>query len=351
MTSRAHRAAGCGIVAVLCLAAAARAERVEFPREFAPVRGVVHAIEMPLRREVCLNGRWQFQPVPTPAGWTSGRDAPPPLPEPLADGWDATPIRIPSPWNMNASDSFQAADGADYRSFPSYPPAWEHVDMAWLRRGFEVPAEWQGHRLVLRFDAVAGACEVRVNGKVVDRQLDKFLPFEVDVTDAVRRDGPNELLVGIRSVRFFNQPGRFGSFTYPSGAWWAGGGNAAGDGIRGIWQDVFLLGLPPARATDVFVQPLVTENLLRADVELRNDAPEARDLRVEARVVPWIPAAEADLLAAPERRGEFGEKTVVAFANPVSARIEPGATSTVRLGQRIGGELAPWTPESPNQEG
>ncbi|MBU3665444.1 MAG: hypothetical protein FGM15_06150 [Chthoniobacterales bacterium] len=351
MKNQTLRFTGCSFAAVLCLATMAQAERVEFSREFAPVPGWVAGMEKPFRDELCLNGRWQFQPVPTPAGWTAGKDAPPALTEPAADGWDAVPIKIPSPWNMNALDSFQAADGADYRSFPSYPAAWENVDMAWLRRTFEVPAGWEGCRLVLRFEAVAGDCEVRLNGKVVGRNFDKFLPFEVDVTDAVRRDGPNELLVGVRSVRFFNQPGRFGSFTYPSGAWWTGQGNAAIDGIRGIWQDVFLVGLPPARAQDVFVQPLVADDLLRADVELRNDALEARELTVEAKVVPWIPAAEADLLAAPERRGKFGDNVVVAFAHPASARVEPGATATVQLEQKIGDKLALWSPDSPNLYG
>lgn len=328
-----------------------QAEPVRFPREFAPVSGLVLAMEKPFRQELCLNGRWQFQPVAAPAGWTAGKDAPPVLTEPAANGWDTTPIKIPSSWNMNAFDSFQAVDGADYRSFPSYPAAWENVQMAWLRRAFDVPKGWQGLRLVLHFEAVAGECEVRVNGKVVARNFDKFLPFDVDVTDAARLDGPNELLVGIRSVRFFDQPGRFGSLTYPSGAWWTGQGNAAGDGIRGIWQDVFLLGLPPVRMQDVFVHPLLTENLLRAEIELRNETAESCDLSVEARIVPWIPSGEADVLAAPERRGEYGDKVVLTFAQPASARVQPAATTSVRLEQAIHGELSSWSPDSPSLYG
>ena len=322
---------------------------VRFPREFAPVPGFVLAMEKPLRQELCLNGRWQFQPVATPQGWTAGKDAPPALPEPKADGWDATPIKIPSPWNMNALDSFGAVDGADYRSFPSYPALWEKAEMGWLRREFKVPKDWGDRRIVLHFEAVSGDCEVRVNGKVVARNSDKFLPFDVDVTDAVRLDALNELLVGVRAMRFFNLPGRFGQFTHPTGAWWSGENGAAG--IFGIWQDVFLLGLPPARAQDVFVQPLLTENLLRAEIELRNETAAARDLSVEARVVPWIPSGETELLAAPERRGEFGDKVVLAFAQPASVQVEPGATASVRLDQAIGGELALWSPESPNLYG
>ena len=317
---------------------------VEFDHVFAPLPGLVAPEEKPLRDEICLNGRWQFQPVPTPAGWTAGKDTPPALPEPKADAWDAVPIKIPSPWNMNALDSFGASDSADYRSFPSYPASWEKVEMAWLRREFKVPDGWQGRRLLLHFEAVSGDCEVRVNGKVLARNSDKFLPFDVDVTDAVSFDGPNELLVGVRTMRFFNQPGRFGDKTYPIGAWWA-------ELILGIWQDVFLQALPPTRVSDVFVQPLLDAGELRVDVELRNDGPAALDVRVEARVVPWLPSGETAVLAAPERRGQFGENAVVSFPPTAPVRLEPGATNLTRLTQRVRDELKKWTPAQPNLYG
>jgi len=324
----------------------------EFSRVFAPLPGFIAAEEAPLRKELCLNGKWQFQPVPTPEGWTAGTDATPALPEPGADGWDATPIKVPSAWNMNAFDSFAASDGPDFRSFPSYPASWENVEMAWLRREFLTPKDWGDRRILLHFEAVAGECEVRVNGKVVARNFDKFLPFDADVTDVLRRDGkPNELLVGIRAVRFFNQPGRFGRFTYPTGAWYVGLGNPASDGIRGIWQDVFLLGLPPVRAEDVFVQPSLTENRLRADVEVRNDTAAAKNVRLEVTVVPWIPSGETDILTAPENRGKFGDQPVLSFAQPASVSVEPGASTTVRLDQAIKDELALWSPDSPNLYG
>ncbi|MHB8971934.1 MAG: glycoside hydrolase family 2 protein [Pirellulaceae bacterium] len=322
---------------------------VRFTREFSPMPGLVAEPEKPLRAELCLNGRWQFQPVASPADWQAGKDAPPVLAEPRTEGWDATPIKIPSPWNMNALDSFGASDGADYRSFPSYPAAWEKVELAWLRRTFAVPAAWKGRRLVLHFEAVAGECEVRVNGNLLVRHFDKFLPFEVDVTDAVRSNGPNELLVGIRGTRFFNVPGRFGHFTHPTGAWWTGENGAAG--ILGIWQDVFLLGLPAMRVRDVFVQPVVDAGELRVQVEVHNETSEARELQLEIRVLPWLPAGEADILTAPEQRGEFGADPVLRFLQPAVLRLEPGERQTVNLAQAVQDELARWTPAQPQLYG
>jgi beta-galactosidase len=336
-------------ITTLSLSGGVAAAAVEFDRVFAPLPGLVSAAEKPWRDELCLNGRWQFQPVATPAGWTAGKDAPPVLPEPATNGWDATPIKIPSPWNMNALDSFGASDGADYRSFPSYPAAWEKVELAWLRREFKVPKDWGDRRIVLHFEAVSGDCEVRINGKVLARNSDKFLPFDVDVTEAVRFDGPNELLVGVRAMRFFNVPGRFGQFTHPTGAWWTGENGAAG--ILGIWQDVYLQALPPTRVSDVLVQPLLDAGELRADVELRNDATAAREVRVEACVIPWLPSGDTNVLTAPEQRGRFGKDAVLRFSQPASGRLEPGATKTLTLACSVREELKKWTPAQPNLYG
>ncbi|MBV9849131.1 MAG: hypothetical protein JO250_05520, partial [Armatimonadetes bacterium] len=156
-----------------------------FSRDFAPQEGLVAPPERPWRAELCLNGRWQFQPVPLPAGYDV-KNGPPALPPPTPAGWSKTPIRIPSPWNVN---SFSAGDGGDFRCFPSYPVAWEQASMGWLRRRFRVPAAWRGRRLALHFEAVAGDCRVWLNGKQLTEHFDSFLPFEVDVTDAVRWGG------------------------------------------------------------------------------------------------------------------------------------------------------------------
>ena len=75
--------------------------RVEFTRPFAPSDGMVAELEKPLRDEICLNGSWQFQPVPVPADFKRGSGTPPELSPPSPDKWETTAIKIPSPWNVN----------------------------------------------------------------------------------------------------------------------------------------------------------------------------------------------------------------------------------------------------------
>ena len=83
----------------------------------------------------------------------------------------------------------------------------------WYRRCFRAPAvpvrqepgdrepdrESAGRRLLLHFGAVDQACAVYVNGRKVARHTGGYLPFEADITEAVR-SGENELVVSVKDL-------------------------------------------------------------------------------------------------------------------------------------------------------
>lgn len=312
---------------------------VQFPHVFAPQEGVVKAPEQPYRQEISLNGTWQFQPMPLPAGFKPKTGKAPELPAPQAEGWEKTPIRIPSPWNVN---SFTDGKGGDFRAYPSYPEAWNKVDMAWLRRGFQVPKEWKGRRVVLHFEAVAGHAQVLVNGKNVGEHFDIFLPFDLDVTDALRWDGENELLVGVRKSSLFDGQTPMGTRPYPYGSIW-------GPHIAGIWQDVSLMALPEVRVAGLFVKPLVNKDSLEVEVTLRNDTAKAQQVSVGGKVHPWQSLAGNDVVSAPVPKWKLKEAVLAVPAVKVS--VPAGQETTVTLKQTVGDKLAFWTPDSPNLYG
>lgn len=325
---------------------------VEFTRPFAPSEGMVADLEKPLRDEICLNGSWQFQPVPTPADFKRGSGTPPELPLPNDSAWDKTPIKIPSPWNVNDWGNGPDAGvgtgrpfAADSLYYPSYPPAWNHIEMGWLKRTFHIPANWSGRRIVLHFEAVAGEAQVFVNGKLAGQHFDSFLPFDFDVTDLVKSDADNELRVGVRKSSLFNlispgyPPGQ--QRTYPNGS------NT--DNLVGIWNDVFLWALPAVRVDDVFVQPLVDQDTLLAEVTLRNDTTQPQDVRVGGDISPWINLAGQDVLSAPEPKWKL-DAPVLSFPNQ-NVTIAPGTTTKVTLQVSVAGKLKLWSPPSPNLYG
>ena len=327
------------------------AGRIEFNRDFAAAEGWVKPVEQPYRQEICLNGRWQFQPMPLPGGWKRDTGQAPELSMPSPDRWEATPIKIPSPWNVNAWGAGRnVGEGTPHPYwpssvyFPSYPPRWDGVEMGWLRRTFRVPESWGDRRVVLHFEAVGGQAQVFVNGKRAGEHFDRFLPFELDVTDLVKRGAENELLVGVRSMRLFDERSakyKHMRTPYPPGS------NT--DNLTGIWQDVFLLGLPPLRVTDVFVKPWIDHDTLEAEVTLRNDSAREQFVEVGGNVQPWVNLAGTNVLDAPEPRWRLDAPALNLAAQRVS--LKSGETKTVTLTEKVAGRLKFWSPDAPNLYG
>jgi len=331
-------------------AQAAMSKKTVFTHAFAPSDPIVSSVERPYRESISLNGRWQFQPVPLPAGFKRDAGNPPDLPAP-SGSWEAVPIKIPSPWNVNtwgngrnvgAGTDRPYTPGSAY--YPSYPETWDHTEMGWLRRTFQVPAGGSSQRIVLHFDAVAGDCEVRVNGHVAAHHFDSFLPFDADITDLVKRDAPNELLVGIRGANLFNKrSARYDKFLkpYPDGS--------TLDGIIGIWQDVTLTALPAVRVDDVFVQPLLGQHTLKLQVAVRNDSSAEQHLTVGGGIQPWINLSGKDNVSAPEPKWKLGDAVLKVPAAEVT--VAAHSTSTIVISVPVHGELAVWSPDTPRLYG
>ena len=328
-----------GGLASLLFSLGVEAGGVRFNGVFAPSEGFVNRLEKPLRMELCLNGRWDFQGFKTPAGWKDGKGQPPELPAPAADGWDAVKIKIPSPWNVN-NFCLRKSEGPDHRDFPSYPDAWRDCKMGWMRRSVTVPSHWDGRSIAVRFEAVAGECVVLVNGKKVAENFELFLPFEADVTDIVKPGDTFELLVGVRGQKLFEDREGVGRRVIPAGSMWGGE-------IIGIWQDVTLVARPKLRVADVFVKPLVSKDTLELDLTVENvgDAPAGAELGVT--VSDWINRAGTDVLSAPVPRWEQGSLRLIKGFGRVDVPARSSKAMTVSI-PVVKGTLREWTPETPN---
>jgi beta-glucuronidase len=97
-------------------------------------------------------------------------------------------------------------DPADVREMPVpasyndiYPEAelHDHVGEAFYETTFDVPARWEGQRIVLRFGSVTHRAVVSVNGHEVAEHQGGYTPFEADVTDVVELGARNRLSVTV----------------------------------------------------------------------------------------------------------------------------------------------------------
>ncbi|NOZ63922.1 MAG: hypothetical protein GXO71_03125 [Caldiserica bacterium] len=202
-------------------------------------------------RKICLNGEWDFLPVfstkTTPA---------------LPEGGKWAKIRVPSPWK----DTFHHSDWHPFNNF-DYPQEWSATDCAWYRRTFKIPSSCEGQQINLLFLAVLPACEVFCNGKKVGEHRDGFLPFQVNITEQVRFNQPNELLVKILPPPKDSN----GKYLVPPGSWFGSGNrNMNMPPQAGIWQDVFLLVHPPCYIDDVFVITSVRKKEIEVQITLIN---------------------------------------------------------------------------------
>ncbi|HEX3940727.1 MAG TPA: glycoside hydrolase family 2 TIM barrel-domain containing protein [Acidobacteriaceae bacterium] len=314
---------------------------VRFPEVFAPAEPFVHSSERPYRQGVCLNGAWQFQPCVLPQGFAEGHDPAPSLPTVEADRWERQAVYVPSPWNVNSFADHQG-QGGDFRCYPSYPQAWEKVEMGWLRKKVRIPAAWKGRRVLLHFDAVAGNAEVLVNGRSVGSHFDIFLPFEFDITSAVSFGSSNEILVGVRKASLFDKAGRYGHRTYQGGSFW-------GQHIAGIWQDVHLVAVAPVHVADVFVQPQAAAGTLAVEVTLQNDSDEAVEVRLGAQAFPWLPRSTAPRFS-PLSSSRLGTKAALT-ADEIRVQVPAHGRAVATLQSKVQGRLKLWSDTDPNLYG
>ncbi len=73
-------------------------------------------------------------------------------------------------------------------------------DRMWYRRTFEVPPDWRGERVMLNFGAVDYVAKVWVNGTLVAAHQGGYDKFGADITGALTRRGPQEVIVGVEDL-------------------------------------------------------------------------------------------------------------------------------------------------------
>ena len=166
--------------------------RPEYPRpDFQ--RGTSEGIDW-----ICLNGTWEFAFDPEDIGEQQHWFAP----EKTADSPWTLQIQVPYPWeSLAAWGDEEQASNENYLSKNAYLHPEEVTcggldregnyrgeprhTIGWYRRTISIPENWDGRRVILKFGAVDWEAMVWVNGKQVGTHESGYLPFELDITDAL----------------------------------------------------------------------------------------------------------------------------------------------------------------------
>ncbi len=106
------------------------------------------------------------------------------------------------------------------------------AERVWYRRTFTVPKEWAGERLMLHFGAVDWEATVHVNGKKLGVHQGGFDPFSFDITEALKDQEKQELIVGVYDPTDKGPQPRGKQVNKPGGIYYTP--------TTGIWQTVWL---------------------------------------------------------------------------------------------------------------
>jgi hypothetical protein len=187
-----------------------------------------------------LNGLWEFAPAT--------KADPPPLGKKL----DAQ-ILVPFPVESALSGVMKPAD------------------RVWYRRTFDVRQEWAEKRLLLHFGAVNWEATVWVNGKKLDTHRGGYDGFTLDISDALKKDGPQEIVVGVWNPLDGGTQPRGKQVRKPGGIFYTAS--------TGIWQTVWLEPVPQRSIAGLTIVPRLTGDtvsLANFKAQLRGDATRLR---------------------------------------------------------------------------
>lgn len=162
------------------------------------------------------------------------------------------------------------------------PSCWEETEqdyegVGWYSRTFNVPDSWKDKIVRLRFGAVNYIAEVWLNDEVVGFHEGGYTPFEFDISDLLKFEGDNFLVLRVLGpilTRDISIDG-IGQEEMPH---WRGA--IAG----GIWQLVQLIATEPTYVRDVFVEPRISEELAIIHAEMVNARLRKKDVSAVFKV-------------------------------------------------------------------
>jgi len=144
----------------------------------------------------------------------------------------------------------------------------------WYRRSFNVPEKWSNKHILLHFGRVDWETNVWVNGKPVGSHRGGYDRFSFDITDALKNDGTQEIVVSVWDPADEGYQPRGKQVKAPGGIWYTS--------VTGIWQTVWLEPVNAAYIKSIKIVPDIDVELVRVTA-LCSDAADGYTVEAEAK--------------------------------------------------------------------
>jgi beta-galactosidase len=184
-----------------------------------------HAFFIP-EKHISLNGKWKFlyseTPENTPDGFYTTK----------FDDRKWSAINVPSNWEMQGyGDKLFRNISTPFPPNPPYVPR-DYNPTGIYRRTFTIPADWKSHQIILRFEKVASASFVWINGQRAGYNEGAQEPAEYNITPYLKA-GKNTVTVFV--VKYSD-----GYYLEDQDYW----------RLAGIFDDVWLYAVPDVHLFD-----------------------------------------------------------------------------------------------------
>ena len=206
--------------------------------------------------------------------WTDKIDREKPLPEyprpQLArQGW----INLNGPWDYAINDNRRFPQKFDGQILVPFSPETELSGVSrslkageylWYRKSVDLPESFSGKRLLLHFGAVDQIATVWANSRQLLTHVGGYLPFEIEVTDAVE-DGSLTITVHVSDDTERGGHTRGKQKTRRGGSWYTP--------QSGIWQTVWLEAVPQSYVKSLRITPHFDEAEVEIEPEIVGEEP------------------------------------------------------------------------------
>jgi hypothetical protein len=239
---------------------------------------------------------WRPAKGPLDTRWTkdvSPKDALPEYPRPqmVRKDW----LNLNGLWDIKLGDGTETRILVPFAIESALSGVMKRSDRVTYRRTFEVPAAWNGRKVLLHFGAVDWEAKVSVNGRELGVHRGGYDPFSFDITEALKKEGGQEVVLEVFDPTDLGGQarGKQRQRLEPGGIMYTP--------TTGIWQTVWLEPVAEAHVESLHMVPDVAGGCLRLTVNGagRVEAVATDDGREVARV-----------------SGEAGKELKLAIAEP-----------------------------------